>query len=747
MGVVYRARDLELDRVVAMKFLPESAARDERAAERFIIEARAAAKLDHSNVCSIYEVGRSDTGQPFIAMAYYEGEELSDRLERGEVSHDEARDIVKQVALGLEAAHQAGIVHRDIKPQNIFITNEGLVKILDFGLAKVSTQATLTAEGTTLGTISYMSPEQARGDALDHRTDIWSLGVILYEMLAGKRPFDSAYPQATIYSILNQDPDELPSEIPDDLKSVTQACLKKIAEERPESCAELLGEVSGYVPSSNSGSPPFSKTLRTAASAGGIIVTSLLLWWFVSSGLDQAELPTALVLPFENIGLNAADDVNLAEAFSMTLLDELTRDTPLRLQGANTSRYFQQNPALPSQIRDETGAEFIIGGSLRKSASLISVSVNVIDTDSGDITWEESYEQNLDALFSLNKLIIRDLAQLMGVDIAIRETDYAPSSEAWEKYSLGYEYMNRQSPDDQLMAISYFEEAIELEPKWALPYAQITAASAIHGHDTLTDEQIERWKEAAEMAFDLDPDLAESNLAMGRLYNSRRDYENYFAHEQRAYELNPSSAEAIRFLAIAYSYFGYTNKAIELYELGWKTDSKDTMFIVNIWQQYLIENDVESAARWYDLGKEMDPDFYQVGLYEGLFQMINGDFEEGLTMTENAFEEAYNTDFPGWLNETFVRDYFNFLFLTGQAQKAQETLDMVSENEYSHTSWMSIYSYSGDQDMAFAHADSAIAEGANLLTSMSDYTSPAFNSDPRFEDLQRTMGIPILDLN
>ena len=203
MGVVYKAQDLSLDRDVALKFLPSELTLDPEAKERFIHEAKAASALDHNNICTVHEIAETGDGQIFIVMGYYKGETLKNKIERGPLPVDEAVSITSQAAQGLAKAHEAGIVHRDIKPANIIVTKDGVAKILDFGLAKVSGRTLLTKSGTTFGTAAYMSPEQARGEAIDSRSDIWSLGVTIYEMLAGKRPFESDYDQALVYSILN----------------------------------------------------------------------------------------------------------------------------------------------------------------------------------------------------------------------------------------------------------------------------------------------------------------------------------------------------------------------------------------------------------------------------------------------------------------------------------------------------------------------------------------------------------------
>ena len=242
MGVVYKAQDLNLDRIVALKFLPPDLTRDFQAKERFINEARSASSFDHPNICTVYEIGEAEDGQSFIAMPWYEGETLKRRIERAPIAIEEATRIALQIVQGLSKTHQKGIIHRDVKPANIIVTTEGVAKILDFGLSKLRGQTVLTKEGSTVGTVAYMSPEQARGDPVDQRTDIWSIGVVLYEMLSGRRPFNGDYDQVVIYSILNQDPTavtDLRHDVPPDLGAIVTKCLQKDPARRHQSAVEL----------------------------------------------------------------------------------------------------------------------------------------------------------------------------------------------------------------------------------------------------------------------------------------------------------------------------------------------------------------------------------------------------------------------------------------------------------------------------------------------------------------------------
>ena len=256
MGVVYKAQDLKLDRFVALKFLPPHLISSNDEKQRFIHEAKAASSLDHNNICNIYEIDETDDGQLFISMAYYEGETLDKTIKEKPLPVEEAIDIAVQIAQGLAKAHEKEIVHRDIKPANIMLTADGVVKILDFGLAKLSTQTKLTKDGTMLGTIAYMSPEQARGDEVDHKTDIWSLGVIIYEMLTGQLPFKGDYDQAVIYGIANEQPEPitgLRTGVPLELERIINRCISKDPQDRYQHADDLLSELNRLKKDSESG--------------------------------------------------------------------------------------------------------------------------------------------------------------------------------------------------------------------------------------------------------------------------------------------------------------------------------------------------------------------------------------------------------------------------------------------------------------------------------------------------------------
>ncbi len=308
MGEVFLAEDIQLQHKVALKFLSRDLTGDQTAKERFLQEARAAIALDHPNICTIHGIGEAEDGRLFIVMAYYEGETLKERLSRGPLSYDEARSILLQTARGLAHAHARRVVHRDIKPANIMITSDGVVKILDFGLARLADQSLTTRPGQTLGTIAYMSPEQARGEAIDQLTDIWSCGVVLYEMLAGERPFKGEYSEVVIYSLLNlepTDPSALRPEIPEDLAAVCRRCLQKDRTQRPQRMEELLaalGESGGISMPAVAASVRRLVSPRRLVAAAFLIALGLFLWrYFIEHRGSDAQESLIAILPFRNL--------------------------------------------------------------------------------------------------------------------------------------------------------------------------------------------------------------------------------------------------------------------------------------------------------------------------------------------------------------------------------------------------------------------------------------------------------------
>ncbi len=409
MGVVYEAVDTKLDRTVALKFLPPESTRDPDAKARFVHEAKAASALDHNNVCVIHEIDETDDGQLFLAMACYRGETLKDRISAGPLPLNEALDITRQVAEGLAKAHEGDIVHRDIKPANIFLTEDGVAKILDFGLAKLEGQTLLTKTGTTLGTAGYMSPEQARGDASDQRTDLWCLGVVLYQMVSGRMPFPGDQQQAIVYGILNLDPDPvtgLRTGVPMELERIIGKCLAKDPKERYQSAEELLAD---QLRLRREMAPDSTVTMQTQGVKAKrrpwpwmigslfavVLVVALGIQHFNSESDDSPVQEMRLaVLPFENLG--NPEDEYFSDGISDEISVRLTNVEGLRVLARTSTRYYK-NPDQPiPEIGKELGVDYILVGTIRwqkqsDGSSNVSISPKLLRASDGTLLWADAY--------------------------------------------------------------------------------------------------------------------------------------------------------------------------------------------------------------------------------------------------------------------------------------------------------------------------------------------------------------------
>lgn len=389
MGVVYKAEDTKLKRTVALKFLPPVFSFDQEAKKRFINEAQAASSLQHNNICNIHDIDETKDGQIFICMDCYEGETLKKKIEQGQIKTDEAIDIIVQAAAGLQKAHEKGLIHRDIKPANIFITNDGVVKILDFGLAKLSGQTKMTKMGETVGTIAYMSPEQTRGELVDQRTDIWSLGVVLYEMLTGQLPFKGDYEQAVIYSILNKELKDL-SSVSKEFQGILTKCLSKNPSDRYQNISELLDDLykTGIL-KDGSRTRTFSfsekkKSQKLIYLIAGVIVVAVLAiayWKFFQTEPSQSEKNKFIaVLPFHPI-TSSEEDKSFAEGIHDDILTQLSKIRDLKVIARTSVMQYQETKKPIKQIAKELGVGVILEGSTRRVGNTVRITAQLIDAE------------------------------------------------------------------------------------------------------------------------------------------------------------------------------------------------------------------------------------------------------------------------------------------------------------------------------------------------------------------------------
>ena len=642
MGVVYKAQDTKLDRYVALKFLPLHLGQAEEENKRFIHEAKAASALEHNNICNIHEIGETEDGQLFIAMAFYEGDSLKEKIERGPMPLDEAIETAIQIAQGLAKAHAKGIVHRDIKPANVMITNENVVKVLDFGLAKLIGRTQLTKEGTTLGTVAYMSPEQAQGGVVDHRTDIWSLGAVFYEMITGRQPFQGDYEQAIMYGIMNEDAEPITGRrtgVPMELERIVNKALSKRPDERYHHVDELavdLLRTSESVLKTKAATGPIkkgwsrlrSKTLIMMASTLAVftaLVAFFVLGKFGSSDKKLSTKPIMLaVLPFENLG--DPEDAYFADGITDEIVTKLSTIPELGVIARESSFKYQGNEHSIKEIGEQLGVSYILKGAIRwqrtsEGASRVRVTPKLVSVADNRNIWAAAYEENLEQIFAVQANVAEQVSAALNITLIKskkRALEKKPTEnlEAYNYFLRGKEIHNsaRAWKESLPMAEELFNNAVSLDSSFALAHAWLSVNHSLSYHYFIdrSKDRVKKAKTSFEKALSLDPNLPEAFVAQGRyFYYGFRDYQEALKSLEMAKKLKPNDWFTIYTMGVIKKRQGLFDEAVSLYlkaqalnptnyrppsELGivygftrkYKEAEKNFRHVISLWPEKLL---------------------------------------------------------------------------------------------------------------------------------------------------------------
>jgi serine/threonine protein kinase/tetratricopeptide (TPR) repeat protein len=606
MGIVWRAVDTTLDREVAIKILPAAVSQDPQRLARFEREARLLARLTHRGIARVYSLHRAGNLH-LLAMELLEGEDLSTRLARGPLAYDEALRIATSVADALDAAHTHGIVHRDLKPANIRVTDEGEVKLLDFGLATtigtgmpdaLGSSQTRTSAGSALGVIlgtaGYMSPEQANGLPVDQRTDIWSFGCIVYEMLAGRPAFSGRSVVDTLAHVLRVEPDwtRLPGGTPGSLRSLIERCLAKDPAGRPERARDVRHALDGAIRD--------SVDMRRGAGTDGTSAVH-------DRGVGRT-MPSIAVLPFENLDHDPGEDY-FADGVTEEIITALSRVRWLFVIARNSSFAYKGSRPDVRRTASELGVRYLLQGSVRRAGARVRVTAQLVDGTTGAQVWACRYDRSLEDIFAvqdeLTDTIVAAIEPELGRAERARARSKRPDNlDAWDLCQRGMHHLYLATRDDLAEARRLFMRAADLDPNLGPAYvgtAEACYIGAVYGHSDSLDEDRACALTAARRAVELEPDSAAAHCTLGRIHYLRREHAKALPELEIALEQNPSYAWAHYGVGAALVFSGHAAEGLPHLERAIRLSPRDPYmgsFMVRMADAFLLTRQYPAAIDW-----------------------------------------------------------------------------------------------------------------------------------------------------
>jgi serine/threonine-protein kinase len=756
MGVVFKAEDTRLKRTVALKFLPPELTGDPDAKERFILEAQAASALDHSNICTVFEIAETDEGQMFIAMACYEGQTLKGLIADRHLSIDKCVEYAIQVAQGLQKAHEKGIVHRDIKPANIMVTDDGVAKILDFGLAKLARQTKLTKAGTTLGTFAYMSPEQTRGEQVDHRTDIWSLGVVLYEMLTGQLPFKGEYENAVVYSILNlhQAPIKgLRTGVPAELERIVEKALAKNPAERYQHADDLVADLrtvkrqleTGETASALGGQEEVKKRPWFLYTGLVVIIAAVILGVVLLITPTRAPLDSIAVLPFQNLSADLEQEY-FSDGVTEALITELSRIQALRvISRTSVMSYKKTDKSLP-QIAKELNVGAVIEGSVQRVQNDVRITAQLVAAAPERHLWANTFTKSYGNILALQSEVAQAIAKEIRITVTPEEQRRLASArpvkpEAHEAYLKGRFFVDKFDEADIRKGISFFEQAIAADSSYAPAYAGLADAydllwslGVMSSRDAFP--KIKTW---AMRALTIDETLSEPYAEIGDVETAEWNWQGAEENYRRAVALNQNNAKAHLYYS---GYLCYVRRFDEALSEGKKALALDplsplTRFMLA--NYYFFKGQYDSAITQINETLSIDSNF--VGAYRllGCFSLWRGNYEEAIAQCKKAIALG---DYPAlaFLTMAYAR--------SGDVKKAREILADLKTRYVQPSLYAMVYVGLSEVDHAFEWLERAYQENDPMwliilydLPDGIDVCLDRFRKDPRFHALITKMGL------
>ncbi len=675
MGVVYKAHDTKLDRIVALKFLPHHLVANEAEQARFLQEARAASALNHPNVCTIYDI-KEDNGQPFIVMEFVDGATIRQKLPIQKL-HD-ALSYALHIGEALHEAHAKGIVHRDIKCDNIMVNSKNQIKVMDFGLAKLKGSLKLTKTSSTVGTLAYMAPEQIQGEEVDARSDIFSFGVVLFEMLTGHMPFRGDHEAAVMYSIINEEPELVQKSRPDissEIDRIIRRALEKDPEDRYQHIDDMVSElrrvqkqstrvtrttmemparasagqnfnthnVENVAPVVTAESQPKARTRLYIASGGIIVLLVAVIIVFVLFFGKPPSIDSIAVLPFVNVGADPNAEY-LSDGITESLINTLSQLSNLTVMSRSSVFHYKGKEIDPQKAGKELGVKAVLAGRVTQRGDNLQISAELVNVSNNSHIWGEQYNKKLSDILAVQEEISKEISEKLSLKLGSDDEKKlakhsTENTEAYQLYLKGRFHWNKRKADDLRQAVDYFNQAIEKDPGYALAYAGLASAYAIlpEYSGLPARDYIPKTEAAAKKALEFDPTLAEPHAALALTkYAHQWDWTGAETELKRAIELNPNYPTAHHWYSICLRQQGKFEESLIEIRRAQELDPLSPIISLNLGEVLSLMGHYDQAIEQYRKTLELDPNFPGLHLNLGGIYAEQGKFDDALSEVKKA---------------------------------------------------------------------------------------------------------------